>query len=183
MNDELYHWGIKGMKWGVRRYQNKDGTRTPAGKNRYDRAAEASRRDAADLRKHGYTKEADAVQKVADRYQAKADAKRLKAGKKRRRDDDWSDDARNAKAIKKKSVKQMSNKELRDLNERTRLEQEYSRLNPNAVKKGVKVVSATAATMGTVMTLVNNSDKLVQLGKKAMDRVGNWVVSDLVIRR
>lgn len=32
---ELCHWGIKGMKWGVRRYQNKDGTLTPAGKKRY----------------------------------------------------------------------------------------------------------------------------------------------------
>lgn len=32
---DLYHWGIKGMKWGVRRYQNKDGTLTPAGKKRY----------------------------------------------------------------------------------------------------------------------------------------------------
>ena len=32
--NELYHWGIKGMKWGVRRYQNKDGTLTPAGKRR-----------------------------------------------------------------------------------------------------------------------------------------------------
>ena len=31
---ELYHWGIKGMKWGVRRYQNEDGTLTAAGKKR-----------------------------------------------------------------------------------------------------------------------------------------------------
>ena len=31
---ELYHWGVKGQKWGVRRYQNKDGSLTPAGKKR-----------------------------------------------------------------------------------------------------------------------------------------------------
>ena len=34
--DELYHHGIKGMRWGVRRFQNKDGSLTPAGKKRYD---------------------------------------------------------------------------------------------------------------------------------------------------
>ena len=32
---ELCHHGIKGMKWGVRRYQNEDGTLTEAGKERY----------------------------------------------------------------------------------------------------------------------------------------------------
>ena len=37
MNNELSHHGIKGMKWGIRRYQNKDGSLTSQGKKRYDR--------------------------------------------------------------------------------------------------------------------------------------------------
>ena len=34
-NDELMHYGVKGMKWGVRRYRNKDGSLTTTGKKRY----------------------------------------------------------------------------------------------------------------------------------------------------
>lgn len=43
MNEsELKHFGIKGMKWGQRRYQYKDGSLTPAGKKRYSDGNEGS---------------------------------------------------------------------------------------------------------------------------------------------
>lgn len=32
---ELSHHGIKGMRWGIRRFQNKDGSLTPAGRSKY----------------------------------------------------------------------------------------------------------------------------------------------------
>lgn len=38
VSDELYHHGIKGQKWGVRRYQNADGTLTSEGRRRYGKA-------------------------------------------------------------------------------------------------------------------------------------------------
>lgn len=34
-HNELYHHGIKGQKWGIRRYQNEDGSLTPEGRKRY----------------------------------------------------------------------------------------------------------------------------------------------------
>lgn len=36
-NNELYHYGIKGQKWGIRRFQNEDGSYTQAGLKRYNR--------------------------------------------------------------------------------------------------------------------------------------------------
>ena len=35
MSDILQHYGIRGMKWGVRRFQQKDGSWTPQGRKRY----------------------------------------------------------------------------------------------------------------------------------------------------
>ena len=42
MNDKLYHHGIKGQRWGVRRYQNKDGSLTPEGLARYSEESDKS---------------------------------------------------------------------------------------------------------------------------------------------
>ena len=77
---ELKHYGIQGQKWGIRRWQNADGSFNEEGKKRYGRigkgirnanqrrlqsAYNASMEDAAYLRKHGYKEEAKAVEKVA----------------------------------------------------------------------------------------------------------------------
>lgn len=61
---ELMHHGIKGMKWGVRRYQNKDGSLTNAGKKRYseDNQSNIVERHKAKLvdtyKSRGYSQEA-----------------------------------------------------------------------------------------------------------------------------
>lgn len=86
-NRELYHFGIKGMKWGVRRYQNKDGSLTPAGKKR-----------------------------------------------------EKSEDYVRAKDLKKKRLSELSNDELRELNNRMQLESTYRNLKKQNISAGTKFV-------------------------------------------
>lgn len=126
MENELMHWGIKGMKWGVRRYQNKDGSLTPAGKKRYDK-------EMAKL------KEEEKIAKNKLRTQAKLnklDEKRkeieaLKRGK---------PIAKSTKQHSKPSVKDMSDEELRQTVNRLLMEQQYAKLNPQQVSAGQKFV-------------------------------------------
>ena len=49
--NELYHHGVKGQKWGVRRYQNPDGSLTAAGKRRFKRVVSDEKKTAASHKK------------------------------------------------------------------------------------------------------------------------------------
>lgn len=97
---ELYHYGIKGMKWGVRRYRNEDGTLTNAGKKRYGTDLDIndkSRRNIAKIRKGeayrrldvakennptNYTRIAELQGRVRGAKQAEKQAKRIDRGAK-----------------------------------------------------------------------------------------------------
>lgn len=56
INGELYHHGTKGMRWGIRRYQNKDGSLTPAGKKRYNKELEKLKQEKRALKNQERTK-------------------------------------------------------------------------------------------------------------------------------
>ena len=54
MGNELYHHGVKGQHWGIRRFQNKDGSLTEAGRSRY-RTGEPQKKSSLTIKKNPIT--------------------------------------------------------------------------------------------------------------------------------
>ena len=128
-NSELYHHGVVGMKWGVRRYQNKDGSLTNAGKRRYGTKANFEKVQAAKkAAAKANSKQAVARRKANERTAAEVAKYRKKAGIK----DEKTEDTK----PKKKTMNEMSDDELMTAINRKRLEQQYAQLNPAKVSKG-----------------------------------------------
>lgn len=123
-NGELYHWGTKGMKWGIRRYQNKDGSLTPAGKKR--RAKLESELKTLNGKKTTAKSPAKSTSKTASKSSAKP----------------------TEEAPKKKTVVEMTDDELRNMTNRMQLESNYYNAarnlavaNPRQVSKGEKFMN------------------------------------------
>ena len=138
-NRELYHFGVKGMKWGVRRYQNKDGSLTAKGQKRYER----DQRENAGKKKGNKVGQADPnrwVREDLERGKRLTDSTRHLA-------EDF--DRINNKAIKNKpkakmDLANMSDKEMRDRINREYLERQYNDLfAPQKVSKGRQYAAKT----------------------------------------
>ena len=150
MENELYHHGIKGMKWGVRRYQNSDGSLTAAGKKRYDR----------DIRENDARKKENRIKidgPDADRW-VKEDLRRSKATI-----DSASSmvnqagrmlDTNYKKKQSKIDLSNMTDKQLRDRINRFNLEKQYiDMFEPETTSKGRRYAKAVLETAGTVLAV------------------------------
>lgn len=155
MNNYLQHYGIKGMKWGIRRYQNKDGSLTSAGKRRYDRDVRENLAKKKDNRID--TSDPDPKRWVRE------DVERTK-----RVVDATSNLVRQTSNLEKSSrtkshkesidLSKMSDKELREKINRKLLEKQYLNMfEEEAVSEGRKSVSDALNVAGNVLAVTGSA--------------------------
>lgn len=149
-NYVLVHSGIKGMKWGVRRYQNKDGTLTPEGKKRYER----------DIAENNAKKKDNRI--VIDGPDAKRwaqeDTKRAKSvvdtSKDMVKELEKINNTRPISKKKKLDLSKMSDQEMRTRINRAMLERQYNDMfAPQQVSKGREYAKSALETTGTILTV------------------------------
>ena len=134
MPNEIYHWGIKGQRWGFRRFQNEDGSLTPEGELRYNQDKQkAARGKAAEMYK---TKKYKAKLALKQEKQKVKDAAALaKTAKKEQAKLNAED-----RVIRKKP-KNMTDEELRNEVNRLAMELDYQKKSWQ-VERGKKGPSA-----------------------------------------
>lgn len=166
--NELVHWGVRGMRWGIRRYQNKDGSLTPAGKKRYNAELEKVREREKTLKNRQSVKarmdRLAARKKAVEDGEKELDGDEAKVKKKSKGDDDVADKVNNTK----KSIADMTDEELQRAVNRSRLEEQYRQLNPEPpvkqsfMKKMMSDVVAPAAINSGKKFLENALNKAAE---------------------
>ena len=139
MENELYHHGIKGQKWGVRRYQNKDCSLTLAGKKRALKIQNRYTEFSNNKKYH----DKDGNLTYAGRKKSlkmKEQYSELTGGKQLKKFATKSKQSSSSEPIPK-SVKDMSNQEISDKIERIRLENTLKSLTPEKMSAGQKFVN------------------------------------------
>jgi len=141
-NNELKHHGILGMKWGVRRYQNKDGSLTNAGKKRYDKEMEKLKAEEKVLKSKART-QAKIDKLHAKRQELDELRKRVNGDKEKREDKPATKPA-------KKSLKDMSDEELSARLERFKNEAKYREATKSEGSKFIHdVLTASGKNIAT----------------------------------